>query len=170
MYSIITFAVAFILALIHLKCSKKPATGKRFFKITLAYILPINIGLLSLWSFYGHVFHAELVAKMIGWANSPFQYEIGMANLALGVAGVLCIFWRRKFWLATVVFNSVFLFGDAVGHFMQMAKGDHAQYNTGLFLYANDIVVPAVILIFTLIYCFQRRVFCSSECTRNKEA
>ena len=44
----------------------------------------------GLWAFIGHVFFAEQAAASIGWANTPFQYEVGVANLGLGLACDLC--------------------------------------------------------------------------------
>ena len=39
-----------------------------------------------------------------------------MADLTVGVLGVLCIWLRGNFWLATAIANAVWLLGDAIGH------------------------------------------------------
>jgi hypothetical protein len=74
---------------------------------------------------------------------------VGMANLTVGVLGVLCLKFRGDFWFATAIGNAVWLLGDAVGHFRQMTMyNNHASNNSGSFL-ATEIVVPLVILSLT---------------------
>jgi len=66
------------------------------------------VGVSSIWAFMGHVFDANAVATVIGWPpDSPFQYEVGIANLAFGVLGLLCLKIRENFWVATInrIFN-----------------------------------------------------------------
>ena len=57
------------------------------------------MGIAGFWSIFGgfvkHTFFADEVAASIGWAaGSPFQLEVGFANLAIGVLGA-ATFWRR---------------------------------------------------------------------------
>ena len=52
----------------------------------LRYLFLFPLGVQGLWAFVGHVFFAEQSAASIGWATSPFQYEVGVANLGLGLA------------------------------------------------------------------------------------
>jgi hypothetical protein len=64
----------------------------------------------------------------------------------VGVLGILCVWFRGNFWLATAIANAVWLLGDAVGHIRQMTLNDnHAANNSGIFLVA-EIVTPVVIL------------------------
>lgn len=55
----------------------------------LRYLFLFPLGLLGLWAFIGHVFFAGQSAASIGWAPSPFQYEVGVANLGLGLASLM---------------------------------------------------------------------------------
>ncbi|MCX7125340.1 MAG: hypothetical protein NTU49_06255 [Gammaproteobacteria bacterium] len=55
----------------------------------LGKLMFFAVGLSGLWGFAVHVFYPDLAAKFIGWPNSPFQFEVGVANLGMGVAGVL---------------------------------------------------------------------------------
>jgi hypothetical protein len=56
-----------------------------------------------------------------------FQWEIGWADIALGVLGVLCV--RRSHrggWTdATLVALAVAFFGDGIGHVMQLIEHDN---------------------------------------------
>src|ERR1044072_8454591 len=58
----------------------------------LLYLFVFPLGLLGLWAFLGHVFFAEQSAASIGWAPSPFQYEVGVANLGLALAALYAAF------------------------------------------------------------------------------
>ena len=67
----------------------------------LLWFLVIGVGLGSLWAFMGHAFVADDVAKSIGWpAGNPFQFEVALHNLAVGVLGILCFWLRGDFWIA----------------------------------------------------------------------
>ena len=73
-----------------------------------------------------------------------------MADLTVGVLGILCMKFRDDFWLATAIANAVWLLGDAVGHIRQMALyNNHAANNSGIFL-VTEIMMPIVILLLTL--------------------
>jgi hypothetical protein len=58
----------------------------------LRYLFLFPLGIQGLWAFIGHVFFAERSAAAIGWATSPFQYEVGVANLGLGLAAIYAAF------------------------------------------------------------------------------
>jgi hypothetical protein len=90
------------------------------------------------------------MAKEIGFTrgDGAFQTEVGFGDLALGVAAVLCIWFRDRYWLAIVVVATISLWGDAFGHIHQEIVNDnHDPDNTGPVLYA-DIVVPLVAIAF----------------------
>jgi hypothetical protein len=48
----------------------------------LSWILLLPIGITGLWAGAFHVFFPATAAKLIGWEVSPFQFEVGMADLA----------------------------------------------------------------------------------------
>jgi len=104
---------------------------------------------MGLLSAYAHVFRPVQTSASIGWSTSPYEYEVGMADLTVGVLGVLYLKFRGDFWLATAIAHAVWLLGDAVGHIRQMTLyNDHAPNNSGTFLVA-EIVMPLVILVLT---------------------
>jgi len=144
-------------ASLHLLFSQKK-TAARAIELYLLYLIVFCIGVSGIAGAYFHTALAASTAEKIGWApGSPFQFEVAMANLAVGVAGILCIWFRGYFWLATLVIASIFIYGAAYGHFVQMAKGDHAPYNSGVFLYLNDIGIPVVYDLLGLGYFWERR-------------
>jgi hypothetical protein len=118
----------------------------------LLYLLFIYVGLMGLFTAYYHVFRPIEASASIGWATSPYEYEVGMADLTVGVLGVLCLVFRKEFWLATVIADAVWLLGDAAGHIRQMvANNNHAEYNAGIFL-VFELAMPLLILGLVLYY------------------
>src|SRR5271170_8087674 len=151
MFNVFFAVVAVIAASIHLACSPRRRSGGAAIAGTyLIYLLFIYVGLMGLLTAYAHVFRSAQTSASIGWAPSPFEYEVGMADLTVGVLGVLCLWLRGNFWLATAVANAVWLLGDAVGHLRQiMFHNNHAANNSGIFLVA-ELITPVVILFLAL--------------------
>ena len=79
----------------------------------LAWILLLPIGVSGLWAAMFHLFFPDVAAADIGWEPSPFQFEVGMADLAMGATACVS-FWRSlDFKAAVVMVNAIFLLGDA---------------------------------------------------------
>ncbi len=133
----------------HMIVKRKDLSAARAVDIALMYLLLINVGLTGLFAFYGHAFRADQVAMSIGWApGSPFQLEVAITNLAFGVLGLLCIFFKDGFWLATGLGYAIFLFGAAFVHIRDIITvGNLAVNNAGPLLYIGDIALPLLILI-----------------------
>ena len=116
----------------------------------LGWVLLLPIGVSGLWAGVMHVAFPDTAAAYIGWETSPFQLEVGMADLAIGITACLG-FWRDwEFRAAAVCAASIFLLGDAVGHVRQMAgTGNFAPGNAGVPFYL-DIIAPvlAIALLF----------------------
>jgi hypothetical protein len=94
----------------------------------------------------GHLFTPAPVAAAIGWPTSRFQWEIGMANLGYGVAGVMAPSFDRDFWLATIVVFAIFMLGAAVGHVRSMlAEHNFAPGNMG-YVFWYDVLAPMLLI------------------------
>lgn len=80
-----------------------------------------------------HIFFGRKTAASIGWAPSPFEAEVGFADLAMGVAGVMAANQSTDFWLAVIVVSSIFRVGCGIGHIRQMiCQRDFAPNNTAI--------------------------------------
>lgn len=109
----------------------------------LAFYLPRLDGVFTA---YAHAFQSLQTSASIGWSPSPYEYEVGMADLTVGVLGIMCIRIRGNFWLATAIANAVWLLRDSIGHVYQMeACHGHARNNSGVSL-ASEIIAPIVLL------------------------
>jgi hypothetical protein len=156
MYPLVFLSITLWAAAIHLilRKKKKRVSPKRILEVILAYFLFINVGGTSLFAFVGNAFFPDNLAINIGWpTGSPFQFEVAMANLALGVLGVLCMWIRGNFWVAVGLGSAIFSLGSASGHIREMiAKQNFALYNIGPVLLVNDIMVPLIILALIVTY------------------
>jgi hypothetical protein len=151
MFQVIFAVLSLVAASIHLALSPRSrGNTAAIVRTFLLYLLVIYVGCMGLLAAYAHVFRPVQTSASIGWSTSPYEYEVGMADLTVGVLGVLCFWLRGNFWLATAIANAVWLLGDAVGHIREMAlHNNHAENNSGIFLIV-EIVMPLVILILVL--------------------
>jgi hypothetical protein len=116
----------------------------------LLYLLFFYVGLMGSLTAYAHVFRPVATSASIGWSTRPYEYEVGMADLTVGVLCVLCMKFRGNFWLATAIANAVWLLGAAIGHVRQMTiNNNRAANNSGIFL-VTEFIMPLVILSITL--------------------
>ena len=148
MFIVIFFLLSLITAGIVLVASKRLRSSRLGIVSTvLLSLLVVQVGLMGWLTAYAHVFRPIQTSASIGWQTSPYEYEVGMADLTVGVLGVLCLFFRDNFWLATAIANAVWMWGDAIGHVRQMVEyNNHATNNAGLFLYA-EFLTPLIILL-----------------------
>ena len=113
----------------------------------LRYLFLFPLGVQGLWAFVGHVFFAEQAAASIGWANTPFQYEVGVANLGLGLASIYAAFRGFEARLAAGIVAACFLIGAGIIHIVDIvAQGNLAPGNAGPIL-VTDFLTPVVILV-----------------------
>lgn len=146
-FPLLMWLAALALAALFVARGPRPVRAGQVVEQLLRYILLLPIGIQGLWGFTGHVFFAEQAAASIGWATSPFQFEVGMANLGIGLAGVVGAFVRSPGFRAAVgVVTLGFLWGAGVGHLMQIdATGNLAPGNAGPVLY-TDFITPLAVL------------------------
>ena len=147
MQFIVFFVLSLIVAAIHLFRDKQPRTASHVAEVLLLWLLVINVGVGGVFGFIGHTVFADRAAASIGWpAGNPFQTEVGIANLAFGVVGILCYWFRDQFWLATIIVTSVFQLGAAVGHIRQIIVANNwSPNNAGPALWA-DIAFPIILV------------------------
>lgn len=113
----------------------------------LSGFLFFSIGASFLYNFVMHVFFGEMAARFIGWADSPFQAEVGYASLGFAAIGFLAFRGGPELRFAAVLGPALFLWGAAVGHAANMARtGNFAPGNAGV-VFWTDILLPVFGLI-----------------------
>lgn len=108
----------------------------------LAWYVFFSIAIDNFYNFVMHVFFGKMSAAFIGWADSPFQFEVGTASLGFAAVGLLAAFRSYDLRLAAVLGPSIFTLGAAVGHLYQMVTAhDFAPGNAGV-IFWTDILIP----------------------------
>lgn len=116
-------------------------------EIIYCWLVFFALGLTSIYAFVMHAFFPSVAASNIGWATSPFQYEVAIANLAIGVIAILSFNASYGFRLATVTAAVIWLWGNAMGHILQIIQfHNFSQGNAGSWL-VMDIVLPFMLVI-----------------------
>lgn len=151
-FMLVIFALSFIAFFIHLYISKEPKTFPRVIELMLAYQLAFNLGFMSLLAFIGFMFFPERVAAAIGWPTCPFQHEMANVNLGYSVLGFMSIWFRGHFWTATIIGASIWLIGDAIGHYLNAIQThNYSPGNVGITMY-TDAIIPMIMLLLLFLH------------------
>jgi hypothetical protein len=111
-----------------------------------ALVFAVGVG--ALIAAFGHTVLRDQVADSIGWPKgSPFQIEVGFANLSYGVVGVMCAWYTGRFWLAVIVATTVFLLPAAGGHIRDMIKSRNFAPGNAGFVFWWDILLPILLCV-----------------------
>lgn len=101
-----------------------------------------TIGVLYAYNFVMHVFFGRMAAAFIGWEDSPFQLEVGMASLGFAAVGFFAAFRGFDARVAAILGPAIFMLGAAYGHVYQMITAHNfAPGNAGIMFY-SDILLP----------------------------
>jgi hypothetical protein len=121
------------------------------------WMLLLSVGVQGVYTFIVHVFFPTYSAAHIGWAVSPFQFEVGIANLAVGVLGLIAFWSNFSFRVAASIAAIVWYGGDAIGHVQQMiVAGNYAPGNAGPWFW-TDVLVPVVLALCAIVIWNRRR-------------
>lgn len=144
-FGLTLFILAMIIAMVQrmLQSSISPTpTAEIFFR----WLVLLPMGVCGLINFIMHGFYPIFTAMQIGWQNSPFQWEVAVANLGFGVLGILAFKNSFGFRMACVIGVTCWLWGDAAGHIYQMVtQNNFASGNAGSWLWL-DIFVPLFLM------------------------
>ncbi len=122
----------------------RPADWKH--QLALAAVVYL-IGWSALGAGISHLFFGKAISRSIGFARSPYELEVGFANLGFGVAALMAGSFQKEYWLAIIVANSIFVAGCGAGHIKQIIMARNFAINNTAILFLN-FVVPAF-LVFT---------------------
>lgn len=149
-FSVVMLVAALVIAAVTV-WSKRGAVGATYCEQLLSWLLLLSVGAQGVFTFIVHVFFGEYSAKNIGWAVSPFQYEVGIADLTVGVLGIIACWSNFSFRLAAVIAAVVWYGGDAIGHVRQMIVADNfAPGNAGPWFW-TDVLVPILLIVCTVL-------------------
>ena len=147
-FTLTFFVLGLLASAIALRHARPPRSAAVIVEALFSYFLLFSIGFANFYNFVFHVFFGETAAAFIGWADSPFQQEVGFASLGMAVLGLLAFKGSFDMRLAAIVGPACFLWGAAAGHIYQMITAHNfAPGNAGVIFY-SDILVPVVGFIF----------------------
>lgn len=126
----------------------RPLTTGVVVEDLFAYFLLFSIGISFFYNFVFHVFFGDLTAYFIGWAQSPFQAEVGFASLGFAMIGFLAFRGAFGVRVAAVVGVSCFLLGAAGGHVYQMVTNNNFEPGNAGIIFYTDIAIPVIGFIF----------------------
>ena len=146
---VVSFSVLpVIIAVGHLALDSSSRPRERRLELFLLYLFGIGVAGSGIGGFFGHVFISDPVAESIGWpTGNPFQLEVGVANLAVGILGIVAMSRRDGFREATVIAATVFGVGATLVHVMDVIEsGNLAPGNT--IQNISNILRPALLIAF----------------------
>jgi hypothetical protein len=143
-FTLTLFVIGLLAAVIALLNKPKPWSRTIVAEAFLAWFLFFSIGISNVYNFVVHVFFGATAAAFIGWADSPFQAEVGFASLGFAVLGFMAFRGSFDMRLAALAAPACFLWGAAAGHVVQMVTAHNfAPGNAGV-IFWSDILLPVV--------------------------
>jgi hypothetical protein len=100
----------------------------------------------------GHLTFPDPIAESIGWPKgNPFQWEVGLAGVLIGVLGILAgSGFDRQFQFAALLAFAIFYLGAALGHVVQIMRvGNREAGNAGFILW-YDVLAPLLVIVLYL--------------------
>ncbi len=117
-------------------------------RIVLQNALVYGLGCQMIGFAVGHIFFGDKISSFIGWkSGDPFQFEVGFADLAIGVLGIMCAWFTGAFWLATVVVATVFLEGCVIGHIRDMIKNRNFSPGSAGYVFYWGLLFPVFLMV-----------------------
>jgi hypothetical protein len=135
-----------LLATLHVRLDSSAKDRLRNIEVYLIYLFMLGVAASGLSGFFGHVFAPDAVAESIDWPKgSPFQQEMGFANLALGVLGLMAAGRRDGFREATVIAVTVVGVGVTVVHVIDILQEGNLAAGNSIQNVAN-LLKPALLI------------------------
>lgn len=105
------------------------------------------IGSSALGTAIAHIFFGPAIARSIGWQPGPFQFEVGAANAAIGVAAIVMgAAFDPSSWLGPILAALVFLGLAGVGHIVDIVRHRNLSINNAGPILFLDFLVPLATL------------------------
>ncbi len=143
-FSLTFFILGLIVSAGAILISSKKGDKAYVIEALITWFIFFSIGVSYLYNGVVHTVFSAESARFIGWADSPFQQEVGFASFGFALIGFIAFrgSWQTR--LCAVVGPSCFLLGAAGGHIYQMiTAGNFAPGNAGAVFYM-DILLPII--------------------------
>jgi hypothetical protein len=141
-FTLTFFVVGLLFSAFGLARAPKPINRASVIESLLSWFVFWTIGVLYFYNAIFHVFFGQLAAHFIGWEDSPFQLEVGMASLGFAVVGFLAAFGSFDLRLAAIIGPGIFMLGAAAGHVYQMITAHNFTPGNAGIIFWSDIFLP----------------------------
>lgn len=120
-------------------------------EIVYRWVALFGLGFTGIYAFIMHIVYPTFTADVMGLPTSLFQVQVGMADFAFGILGILSFRSGYSFRLATVVGSTIWLWGSSGWHTWYLLKLNNYSFsNAGSWPWL-DLIVPMV-----LVFCAMR--------------
>lgn len=113
--------------------------------VLVANAVVYMIGWAGIGAGISHIFFGGRISRTIGFDKSPYELEVGFADLAFGVAGVVAASFSTDYWLAVILMSSIYRVGCGFGHIRSIVRERNYAINNTAILFVN-FVVPAFLV------------------------
>lgn len=165
-FFILPYVITLIGWAIHVLLDRKPnkRTRHRAVELALLWVL-VFFGVWAIFGAYAHLSGMSgQTAEQIGYAQSMFQWEVGWADVTVGVLGIGCawVALRDNWMTAAVVAVTISYGGDAIGHIMEYVAHDNDAPDN-VWAIPSDILQPLLAIVLLVAYrAGQRRLRATS--------
>lgn len=126
------------------------STDPRLDEALLLWTLYLSIGWSGIGAGLSHTVFARSTAQSIGWQTNDFQYEIGFADFATGVAAIYAVHaGSPTAWAAMAIAGGLFRVLAGVNHIRGIIREKNYAPGNSVILIAN--FGPAIVLLTTLL-------------------
>jgi hypothetical protein len=141
-FTLTFFLVGLLLSTVAIARAPGDINGSIVLEKVMSWFVFWTIGVSYFYNFVFHTFFGKIAAEFIGWADSPFQLEVGVASLGFAVVGFIAAFRSFDLRLAALIGPGIFTLGAAAGHINQMiTTHNFASGNAGV-IFWTDILRP----------------------------
>lgn len=143
-FTLTFLVIGLVVSLVAIARAAKPVSAAVVVEKFMVWYLIFATAAAYTLNFVMHCFFGKTAAAFIGWADSPFQFEVGTASLGFAIAAFVAAFGSLGMRLVAIIGPSVFTLGAAVGHIRQMIVADNfAPGNAGI-IFWTDIIIPLI--------------------------
>lgn len=143
-FTLTVLVLGLVFSAVAIARAPRPLAAAVVIEKLLAWFVFFNVGVSYLYNFIMHGFFGAMTARFIGWADSPFQFEVATASLGFAVVGFIAAFRSFDLRLAAILGPAIFTLGAAVGHIREMITAHNfAPGNAGV-IFWTDILIPLI--------------------------
>lgn len=137
------FVIATFMALVNKLMRKRLSVSEILYR----WYSFFSLGVTGIYMSYMHAVDPLYTAPLLGWLNSPFQFQIAVAFFAFGMLAIFSFKSSYGFRLAAVLGNACWLWGDAMVLSHQMMLKHGFNWLNAFSWFWLDLFVPLILLL-----------------------